>query len=68
MNIGTSASPENLTCNKAVDIRRNPIAEEYNSLCAVDLGLVWHENKIIPTNTQPAPIFFRNITPTLTAS
>ena len=52
MNIGTSASPENLTCNKAVDIRRNPIAEEYNSLCAVDLGLVWHENKIIPTNTK----------------
>ena len=68
MNTGTSASPENLTCNKAASIRRKPTAEEYNNLCAVDFGLDWHEDKIIPTNIQPAPIFFRNTTPTLTAS
>ena len=64
MNNGTSACPESFTCKRAVTIKRKPIADENNNLCAVDFELDRHENKIIPINAQPAPIFFRNATPT----
>ena len=68
MNNGTFACPESFTCKRAATIKRKPIAEENNNLCAVDFELDWHENKIIPINAQPAPIFFRNATPTSIAS
>ena len=58
------ACPESFTCKRARNIKRKPIAEENNNLCAVNFELDWHENKIIPINAQPAPIFFRNATPT----
>ena len=64
MNTGTSACPESFTCKRAVTIKRKPIADENNNLCAVDFELVWHENNIIPIKAQPAPIFLRNATPT----
>ena len=68
MNNGTFACPESFTCKRAVTIKRKPIAEENNNLCAVDFELDWHENNIKPIKTQPAPIFFRNATPTFIAS
>ena len=68
MNNGTSACPESFTCKRAATIKRKPIAEENNNLWAVDFELDWHENKIIPINAQPVPIFFRNATPTSIAS
>ena len=58
MNNGTFACPESFTCKRATTIKRKPIAEENNNLCAVDFELDWHENKIIPINAQPAPYFF----------
>ena len=68
MNNGTSACPESFTFKSAAIIKRKPIAEENNNLCAVDLELDWHENNIMPIKPQPAPIFFRNATPTSIAS
>ena len=64
MNNGTSACLESFTCKRAVTIKRKPIADENNNLCAVDFELDWHENNITPIKAQPAPIFFRNATPT----
>ena len=55
MNNGMLACPESFTCKRARTIKRKPIAEENNNLCAVDFELDWHENKFIPINAQPAP-------------
>ena len=68
INNGTSACPESLMCSWAAIIKRKPIAEENNSRFAVDFELDWHENKTIPINAAPAPIVFRNATPTIIAS
>ena len=68
MNKGTSACPESFTCKRAAIIKRKPIAEENNSLCAVDFELDWQENSTTPIKAQPAPIFFRNAIPTSIAS
>ena len=64
INAGTSACPDSFTCRRAATIKRKPIADENNNLFAVDFELDWHENKIMPIKAQPAPIFFRNATPT----
>ena len=64
---GTIAPLDIRTSINAATIKKKPKAHENKSFCAVDLGLLWHINIVVPINTHPAPMFFRNTTAALSA-
>jgi hypothetical protein len=66
--IGTCAPLLIRTSTNAATISKKPNAQENSNRCAVDLGLFWHMNMVMPMKVHPAPIFLRKATAARIAS